>query len=495
MDFSHQQDSLDAKRQLKSGDAAPIPGPRQEQELLTAQPREGFPDYLPGDFMGATMNPEMADYYFFSGQPSPPISYTGSFFIKTEQCQDQESLFNLMSGILGLSPFSAPEAHPRQTDAVYSVPEAIQNHLDLYSTCQPELNISVQPSLAEQGYSTFSSPNGLQQVQASPEVGSSSQCLFSEKSLDSKQDIKLSALSPSLQKFKAPCSHWDPLSQPQSYLPSEYPPSETFHPIETNQAMFPQLGSKTENVLSVSCQSELSSLPEQSGSFGHGLDFSCQPEAFPGHSQIHSDFVEVKIPNLPAQLIQEFESSLPQPEVMPSLMSPNKQKLPNNHSPPSATLTDFLAPASSSSVNVLAPSRTSGVLLTEPKKKSRRGKCSSKCFCPKPHEKAFACPVENCIRSFARSDELNRHLRIHTGHKPFQCRICLRNFSRSDHLTTHIRTHTGEKPFSCDDCGRRFARSDEKKRHSKVHLKQKARAEEKLKGLSLFSVGLSYGTL
>uniref|UniRef100_A0A8C4YTT1 C2H2-type domain-containing protein n=1 Tax=Gopherus evgoodei TaxID=1825980 RepID=A0A8C4YTT1_9SAUR len=76
-----------------------------------------------------------------------------------------------------------------------------------------------------------------------------------------------------------------------------------------------------------------------------------------------------------------------------------------------------------------------------------------------PHEKSFACPVENCIRSFARSDELNRHLRIHTGHKPFQCRICLRNFSRSDHLTTHIRTHTGEKPFSCDICGRRFARS------------------------------------
>ncbi|NXI56935.1 EGR4 protein, partial [Chloroceryle aenea] len=71
----------------------------------------------------------------------------------------------------------------------------------------------------------------------------------------------------------------------------------------------------------------------------------------------------------------------------------------------------------------------------------------------------------------------------HTGHKPFQCRICLRNFSRSDHLTTHIRTHTGEKPFSCDTCGRRFARSDEKKRHSKVHLKQKARTEEKLKGL------------
>ncbi|XP_077359269.1 early growth response protein 2b [Festucalex cinctus] len=91
------------------------------------------------------------------------------------------------------------------------------------------------------------------------------------------------------------------------------------------------------------------------------------------------------------------------------------------------------------------------------------------------HERPYPCPAEGCDRRFSRSDELTRHIRIHTGHKPFQCRICMRNFSRSDHLTTHIRTHTGEKPFACDFCGRKFARSDERKRHTKIHLRQKER--------------------
>jgi hypothetical protein len=89
------------------------------------------------------------------------------------------------------------------------------------------------------------------------------------------------------------------------------------------------------------------------------------------------------------------------------------------------------------------------------------------------HDRPFPCPADSCDRRFSRSDELSRHLRIHTGHKPFQCRICSRAFARSDHLTTHTRTHTGEKPFHCEICLRRFSRSDEKTRHMRVHNKQR----------------------
>ncbi|XP_030637548.1 early growth response protein 1 isoform X2 [Chanos chanos] len=112
-------------------------------------------------------------------------------------------------------------------------------------------------------------------------------------------------------------------------------------------------------------------------------------------------------------------------------------------------------------------------------KPSRTQKYPSRPCKTPPHERPYACPVETCDRRFSRSDELTRHIRIHTGQKPFQCRICMRNFSRSDHLTTHIRTHTGEKPFACDVCGRKFARSDERKRHTKIHLRQRDKKAEK----------------
>ncbi|XP_059387844.1 early growth response protein 2b-like isoform X1 [Carassius carassius] len=110
------------------------------------------------------------------------------------------------------------------------------------------------------------------------------------------------------------------------------------------------------------------------------------------------------------------------------------------------------------------------------------------------HERPYPCPAEGCDRRFSRSDELTRHIRIHTGHKPFQCRICMRNFSRSDHLTTHIRTHTGEKPFACDFCGRKFARSDERKRHTKIHLRQKERkSSSSSSGVSSSERGVATG--
>eukprot|EP00117_Sycon_ciliatum_P036892 scpid62089/ scgid0096/ Krueppel-like factor 10; GDNF-inducible factor; Transcription factor GIF; Transforming growth factor-beta-inducible early growth response protein 1 len=56
-------------------------------------------------------------------------------------------------------------------------------------------------------------------------------------------------------------------------------------------------------------------------------------------------------------------------------------------------------------------------------------------------EKPFACQHENCERRFARSDELARHRRTHTGEKKFVCPLCSHRFMRSDHLAKHARRH------------------------------------------------------
>lgn len=60
-------------------------------------------------------------------------------------------------------------------------------------------------------------------------------------------------------------------------------------------------------------------------------------------------------------------------------------------------------------------------------------------------EKPFKCVWPDCKRSFARSDELARHKRSHTGERKFECPLCSRKFMRSDHLTKHAKRHMQAK--------------------------------------------------
>lgn len=49
------------------------------------------------------------------------------------------------------------------------------------------------------------------------------------------------------------------------------------------------------------------------------------------------------------------------------------------------------------------------------------------------------------------------------------CAFCMRRFWSAEDLRRHMRTHTGERPFSCDVCQRRFTLKHSMLRHRKKH--------------------------
>lgn len=82
-------------------------------------------------------------------------------------------------------------------------------------------------------------------------------------------------------------------------------------------------------------------------------------------------------------------------------------------------------------------------------------------------ERPYSCSW--CMKTFARKDVLDLHIRIHTGDKRYTCVVCNKAFTHRGNLGSHMRVHTGEKPYVCSLCNKGYADHSTFKKHVRSH--------------------------
>uniref|UniRef100_A0AAF5RY58 C2H2-type domain-containing protein n=1 Tax=Wuchereria bancrofti TaxID=6293 RepID=A0AAF5RY58_WUCBA len=86
-------------------------------------------------------------------------------------------------------------------------------------------------------------------------------------------------------------------------------------------------------------------------------------------------------------------------------------------------------------------------------------------------EKPYSCPT--CKKNFTQFGNMKKHMMIHTGEKPYSCPTCKKNFTQFGNMKKHMMIHTGEKLYSCATCKKNFTVLDSVNKHMMIHTGEK----------------------
>ena len=91
-----------------------------------------------------------------------------------------------------------------------------------------------------------------------------------------------------------------------------------------------------------------------------------------------------------------------------------------------------------------------------------------------PHPQSMVSPLPSgllecklCHQLLNTPDSVTKH--AYDEHGVYSCSICFRTFTAKNNMKRHIRLHTGQKPYKCPHCPLTFARRDDLKGHKLRH--------------------------